>query len=56
LLKAVQSGGPGIFDRVTYIQRGNTVVGLAPTEPGDFEGDVARVPYIADYFFYRKHQ
>ena len=32
--------GPGIFDRVTFIQRVNTVGGNAPTEPGDFLGDV----------------
>jgi Protein of unknown function (DUF3455) len=53
LLKAVDSEGPGIFDRVTYIQRVNTVGGLAPAEPGDFPGEVVRVPYTAEYFFYR---
>jgi len=56
LLKAVDRDGPGIFDHVTYIQRVNTTGGLAPTEPGEFIGDIARVPYTADYFFYRKHQ
>jgi hypothetical protein len=56
LLGAVDSDGPGIFDRVTYIQRVNTVGGLAPTEPGELPGDVARVPYTADYFFYRQHK
>jgi hypothetical protein len=56
LLKGAESVGPGIFEGVTYIQRVNTVGGPAPTVPGDFEGDVARVPYTADYFFYRKHQ
>ena len=30
--------GPGIFDRVTYIQRLNTVGGKAPSVPGDFPG------------------
>jgi Protein of unknown function (DUF3455) len=55
-LKAVESDGPGIFDGVTYIQRVNTVGGLAPSEPGDFPGDVARVPYAADYFFYRQQR
>jgi Protein of unknown function (DUF3455) len=53
LLKAVSSEGPGIFHRVTYIQRVNTVGGLAPAEPGDFPGDVEKVPYTAEYFFYR---
>jgi hypothetical protein len=47
--------GPGIFDGVTYLQRVNTVGGKAPAEPGAFPGQVARVPYTADYFFYRRH-
>jgi hypothetical protein len=53
LLEAVDSEGPGIFDGVTFIQRVNTVGGLAPADPGDFPGKVVRVPYTADYFFYR---
>src|SRR5262249_49113230 len=36
----------------TYIQRVNTVGGKAPTAPGDV-GEVVRVPYTAEYFFYR---
>jgi len=56
LLAAVDSDGPGVLDGVTYIQRVNTVGGLAPSEPGEFPGDVARVPYAADYFFYRQHK
>jgi Protein of unknown function (DUF3455) len=55
LLEAVFNEGPGIFRRVTYIQRVNTVGGNAPIDPGDFPGDVARVPYTAEYFFYKKH-
>jgi hypothetical protein len=54
LLRAVDSDGPGIFDGVTYIQRVNTVGGIAPAAPGGFPGEEARVPYSADYFFYRK--
>ena len=54
LLAAVETEGPGIFANVTFIQRLNTVGGLAPSEPGDFVGEVARVPYAADYVFYRK--
>lgn len=54
-LKAVASEGPGIFHRVTYIQRLFTTGGLAPSEPGDFVGDEERVPYTAWYVFYRKH-
>jgi hypothetical protein len=53
LLEAVDSEGPGIFDGVTYIQRVNTVGGKAPADPGDFVGEVARVPYTAEYYFYR---
>lgn len=53
LLRAVESDGPGPLDGVTYIQRVNTVGGLAPSGPGELPGDVARVPYTAEYFFYR---
>jgi len=55
LLQARPDEGPGIFHRVTFIQRVNTVGGKAPTDPGDHVGEVARVPYTADYFFYRAH-
>jgi len=54
LLEAADSDGPGIFDGVTFIQRVNTVGGLAPVAPGDFVGQEARVPYAADYYFYRE--
>src|SRR5262249_17204845 len=53
LLKAKPNEGPGIFAQVTYIQRVNTVGGKAPTAPGDYVGQEARVPYTAEYFFYR---
>jgi Protein of unknown function (DUF3455) len=55
LLRRVSSQGPGIFERVTFIQRLNTAGGLAPTDPGVSVGETARVPYTAEYFFYRKH-
>jgi Protein of unknown function (DUF3455) len=55
LLQALAAEGPGIFQRTTFIQRLNTVGGLAPTEPGDFPGEQVRVPYTAEYFFYRRH-
>jgi hypothetical protein len=55
-LKAAKTTGPGIFADVTFIQRLNTVGGLAPDEPGDFVGEVARVPYAATYIFYRKQK
>jgi len=53
LLKATATEGPGIFDRVTFIQRVNTVGGKAPTAPGEYIGQEVRVPYTAEYFFYR---
>lgn len=53
-LFASHTEGPGIFADTTFVQRLNTVGGLAPDEPGDFVGEVARVPYAADYVFYRK--
>ena len=53
LLQTVSTEGPGIFDRVTYIQRVNTTGGLAPTDPGSSIGEEVEVPYAAEYFFYR---
>jgi hypothetical protein len=53
LLGAVSNEGHGIFRHVTFIQRLNTVGGIAPTVPGDFPGQVARVPYSARYFLYQ---
>jgi hypothetical protein len=55
LLKAVSTEGPGIFADTTFIQRVHTTGGKAPSVNGTFVGQVARVPYTADYFFYR-HQ
>ena len=53
LLFAKTSEGPGVFGDVSYIQRVNTVGGLAPSTPGSAVGEEARVPYTAEYFFYR---
>jgi Protein of unknown function (DUF3455) len=55
LLGSVFNQGPGIFKAVTFIQRLNTVGGTAPPDPGDFVGEVVRVPYTTEYFFYRLH-
>ena len=52
-LQAVSSDGPGIFASVAFIQRVNTVGGTAPSTPGASVGDIANVPYTAEYFFYR---
>ena len=55
LLGVTDSDGPGVFDDVTYIQRVNTVGGLAPAEPGTVVGEEVGVPYAADYFVYRNN-
>jgi hypothetical protein len=53
LLRAVSAEGPGVFSRVTHIQRVNTVGGNAPAAAGTVTGETASVPYTAEYFFYR---
>jgi hypothetical protein len=53
LLEAVSTDGPGIFSNVTYIQRVNTAGGKAPSVPGPSVGVEAKVPYTAEYYFYR---
>jgi hypothetical protein len=53
-LSAKSAEGPGIFADTTFIQRVNTTGGKAPSVNGAFVGQVARVPYTADYFFYRQ--
>ena len=54
LLRAVSTAGPGIFERTTYIQRVNTLGGVAPLEPPTQSGEVVRVPYTTEYYFYRE--
>jgi hypothetical protein len=45
--------GPGIFEKVKFIQRLNTVGGRSPSAPGTVVGQEARVPYTSDYLFYQ---
>jgi hypothetical protein len=52
LLRAVETDGPGIFSKVTFIQRVNTVGGRAPAESG-VVGEERRIPYTTEYYFYR---
>lgn len=52
LLDAVAEG-PGIFHRVAFIQRVNTVGGNAPSTAGTVPGEQAEVPYTTEYLFYR---
>jgi hypothetical protein len=53
LIRAASTEGPGIFARTTYVQRVNTVGGRAPATDGTATGQVARVRYTAEYYFYR---
>jgi Protein of unknown function (DUF3455) len=55
LLEATEHDGKGQMDDVSYIQRLDTVGGLAPTSGCDAAqvGATARVDYTATYFFYR---
>ena len=52
-LGATSAPARGRFARLTFIQRVNTIGGTAPAEAGAFIGDEARVPYTAEYYFYR---
>ena len=56
LLAAKSTVGPGPFADATYVQRVNTAGGLAPATGADADhlGQQARVPYTAEYFFYRE--
>lgn len=54
LLRAVSTEGPGVLERTTYIQRVNTAGGLAPATPPTQAGQEARVPYTAEYYFFRE--
>ena len=51
---SADNSGTGVFNQTTFIQRLNTVGGLAPTEPGTVVGQEAKVPYTADYYFYHQ--
>jgi len=53
LLLVAVPDGPGIFSKVAFIQRLNTVGGNAPSTPGSAAGEEVRVPYTADYLFYQ---
>jgi hypothetical protein len=53
LLQTVSTDGSGIFNSVTYIQRVNTIGGIAPTARGTSIGALAQIPYTTEYYFYR---
>jgi hypothetical protein len=52
-LVATETSEHGRFGDVTFIQRVNTIGGTAPAEAGTEIGQEARVPYTAEYYFYR---
>ncbi|HEX4949532.1 MAG TPA: DUF3455 domain-containing protein [Blastocatellia bacterium] len=52
-LKAVSTSKFGIYNKVTFTQRVNTISGLAPTVPGTAINELAEVPYTTEYYFYR---
>jgi hypothetical protein len=55
LLRVVDHAGHGQFNHTTFIQRINTVGGLAPSSGADAStvGREIMVPYAAEYVFYR---
>jgi hypothetical protein len=53
LLLSTVADGPGVFHRVKFIQRVNTVGGTAPSYSGAFVGQEARMQYRTEYLFYR---
>jgi hypothetical protein len=58
LLRATAAENPGIFAGVTSILRINTKGGVEPVTICDASksGEEARVPYTADYNFYKRRQ
>jgi hypothetical protein len=58
LLKAASHAGDGRMTPVTYVQRLDTVGGIAPTTGCDAQhvGAIANVDYTATYFFYEASQ
>src|SRR5262245_1279864 len=54
LLAKKSTDGNGIFADVTYVQRVNTFEGLPPSTRGTTAGQIARVGYTAEYYFYRR--
>lgn len=52
-LVTVETSDRGRFSQVSYIQRLDTIGGTAPAEPGTTIGELAHVPYTAEYVMYR---
>jgi uncharacterized protein (TIGR03118 family) len=56
LLRTISQEGAGIFAGVTHVQRVNTVGGVPPSTSGTVIGEERRIPYTADYVFYRSSE
>jgi hypothetical protein len=56
LLSAKSTSGTGLFSQTQSVQRVQTVGGIAPAQACSSAnaGQVARVPYTATYYFYRR--
>ena len=52
-LDVSETGGSGIFNGVTRIQRVNTSGGKAPADAGSSIGEQVRIPYTTEYYFYK---
>jgi hypothetical protein len=52
-LRAVSTEGPGAFEKTSFIHRLNITGGNAHSTNGAFVGQLVRIPYTADYFFYQ---
>jgi outer membrane protein assembly factor BamB len=53
LFKVVKSSGQGILSNQSYIQCVYTHAGHAPATPPKGRGEIAKVPYYGQYWFYR---
>jgi hypothetical protein len=55
LLQEQSTGGAGLLAKTTYVQRVNTVGGIAPDASActqDAGGTTEKVPYTAEYYFF----
>ena len=56
LFRAIPAAEAGMFAEITSIQRVNTAGGAVPAQAcdADHAGEESRVPFSADYYFYRR--
>lgn len=53
LFQTVSHEGGGIFRQVAYVQRIRTAGGVAPAQAGTTYGETQRVPFTAEFYYYR---